>query len=86
MDRLLERKTTARPVVSEEEASATQQLLSRRASRAKEAGDDPFPFVASLPPKTKPPTPGGGGAAKPGDEGYTNRLLEAKRRAKDKDL
>ena len=86
MDRLLERKTTARTAVTDEEASATQQLLSRRASRAKEDGDDPFPFVASLLPKTKPPAPEGGGAAKSGDEGYTNRLLEAKRRAKDKDL
>ncbi len=83
MNRLLERKTTSRTQAPEDDATTTQQLLNRRASRASEVGDEPFPYVASLPPKPKPPMPGG--AAKPGEEGYTNRLLEAKRRAKDKD-
>jgi Ca-activated chloride channel family protein len=84
MNRLLERKTTARTATTEDEATTTQQLLNRRASRAQEPGDDPFPYVASLPPKPKA-APKPGGADKLEDEGYTNRLLEAKRRAKDKD-
>jgi len=84
MNRLLERKTTARTATTEDDSTTTQQLLNRRASRAQEPGDDPFPYVASLPPKPKA-APKSGGADKPEDEGYTNRLLEAKRRAKDKD-
>lgn len=83
MNRLLERKTTARTQATEEEATTTQQLLNRRASRTQEAGDDSFPYVASLPPRPKAPKPGGAGNQE--DAGYTNRLLEAKRRAKDKD-
>ncbi len=84
MNRLLERKTTARTATTEDDPTTTQQLLNRRASRAQEAGDDPFPHVASLSPKAKP------SAAKleaegSAEDGYTNRLLEAKRRAKDKD-
>ena len=84
MNRLLERKTTARTQAPEEDATTTQQLLNRRAARTPEA-DDPFPYVASLLPKPKVPAPEASSAAKQGEEGYTNRLLEAKRRAKDKD-
>lgn len=84
MNRLLERKTTARTQAPEEDATTTQQLLNRRAARTPEV-DDPFPYIASLPPKPKVPAPEASSAAKQGEEGYTNRLLEAKRRAKDKD-
>ncbi|MDQ2799106.1 MAG: hypothetical protein M3Y13_05625, partial [Armatimonadota bacterium] len=84
MNRLLERKTTARTATSEDDSTTTQQLLNRRASRAQEAGDDPFPYVASLSPKAKPP-PAKSDADGSAEEGYTSRLLEAKRRAKDKD-
>ena len=85
MNRLLERKTTTRTASTpEDDPTTTQQLLNRRASRAQEAGDDPFPYVASLPPKPKPPagTPGAEGNT---EAGYTNRLLDAKKRAKEKD-
>ena len=84
MNRLLERKTAARIDTAEETTTTTAQLLNRRASRVEDAEDNPFPYVVSLPPKARPP------AVKPGaeasaEEGYTNRLLEAKRRAKDKE-
>ena len=84
MNRLLERKTASRIAAPEETATTTAQLLNRRAARTEESGEDSFPYVASLPPKTKPPAvkPGAEGNA---EEGYTNRLLEAKRRAKEKD-
>ena len=82
MSRLLERKTTTRTASSENSDAATRHLL-RRAAQAPEDAENPFPYVASLPPKPKP-GPANTPAA-PGDEGYTNRLLEAKRRAKDKD-
>jgi Ca-activated chloride channel family protein len=86
MNRLLERKTTTRTASTpDDNDTTTQQLLNRRASRAQEVGDDPFPYVASLLPKPKPPTgkPGAEGSAEEG--GYTNRLLDAKKRAKEKD-
>ncbi len=54
MNRLLERKTATRTATPDETASTTATLLNRRASRAQETGDDPFPYVASLPPKPKP--------------------------------
>ena len=84
MNRLLERKTASRIVTSEETSTTTAQLFNRRASRVEDAEDNPFPYVVSLPPKAKPPAvkPGAEGNA---EEGYTNRLLEAKRRAKEKD-
>ncbi len=88
MDRLLSRKTSVRtqdPQDAAETSSATQQLLSRRASRTAETDDDnPFPHVAALPPKPRPPAspPPASGT---GEQGYTNRLLDAKRRAQDKD-
>ncbi len=84
MNRLLERKTASRIAAPEETATTTAQLLNRRAARTEESGEDSFPYVASLPPKAKPPAvkPGAEGNA---EEGYTNRLLEAKRRAKEKD-
>ena len=84
MNRLLERKTTARPSPTEEEATTTRQLLNRRATRAQETSDDAFPYVVSLPPRPKPPAPNPGASGST-EDGYTNRLLEAKRRAKDKD-
>ena len=83
MSKLLERKTTTRTALPEDADSATRQLLSRRASRAQEASDDPFPYVASLPPRPKPSPADKPDAPK--DDGYTNRLLDAKRRAKEKD-
>ena len=81
MNRLLERKT-ARTSSDDADTTTTQQLLNRQASRAQSTDDNPFPYVASLPPKTKPP------AGKPGETeagGYTNRLLDAKKRAQDKE-
>jgi len=84
MNRLLERKTTTRTATTaEEDPSTTSTLLNRRASRGQEASDDPFPQVASLP-RTRPPAPKPKADSNT-DEGYTNRLLEAKRRAKEKD-
>ncbi|MGI4790931.1 MAG: glutamine amidotransferase, partial [Janthinobacterium lividum] len=83
MSKLLERKTTTRPVSLENGDATTQQLLNRRAARTQESTENPFPFVAKLPPKSR-----SGAADKPvgsNEDGYTNRLLEAKRRAKDKD-
>ncbi len=66
MNRLLERKTTAtRASAPEETASTTATLLNRRASRAQEAGDDPFPYVASLPPRPKPKSDKPAAEAKP---------------------
>ena len=82
MSKLLERKTTTRTASSDDADDATRQLLNRRAARTPEDAENPFPYVASLPPKPKP-GPSDQPAA-PTDEGYTNRLLEAKRRAKDK--
>lgn len=85
MNRLLERKTTARTAMTEDEATTTQQLLNRRASRAQELSDDSFPYVASLPSNSKPSAPKSDGMGNEKSDGYTNRLLDAKRRAKDKD-
>ena len=89
MDRLLTRKTSARTQdtpgeTDSQAASATQQLLSRRASRVADtdADDNPFPHVAALPPKPRPPAPPAPGSE---EQGYTNRLLDAKRRAKEKE-
>ena len=90
LDRLLERKTAARAATDEDTppareaatSSTTERLLNRRASRAAGADDD-FPTVASLPRKAAPPAPNSGGAGK--GEGYTNRLLDAKRRAQPED-
>jgi Ca-activated chloride channel family protein len=83
MSKLLERKTTTRTASPTDTDDATRQLLNRRVARTSEDAENPFPFVASLPPKPKP-GPSDKPAAPTGD-GYTNRLLEAKRRAKDKD-
>lgn len=85
MNRLLERKTATRINSLEETATTTSQLLNRRAARTEDAEDNPFPYVVSLPPKAKPPAVKLG-AEDSTEEGYTNRLLEAKRRAKDKDV
>ena len=74
-------------------SSTTERLLNRRASRAADAGDDDFPTVASLPRKSAPAAPNSGatapdgatapgGGAKQEEGGYTNRLLDAKKRAK----
>ena len=83
MERLLARKTMTR--VNEDDRpghNTTERLLNRKASaRVQSDGDNPFPQVASLDRKPKP----GSGAPPPNDAGYTNRLLEAKRRAKDRD-
>ncbi len=83
MSKLLERKTSTRTAEGTGDADTTRQLLNRRAARTPETSDDPFPQVVSLPRGPKPsadkPT------AAPGEEGYTNRLLDAKRRAKEKD-
>ncbi|MBV9850528.1 MAG: VWA domain-containing protein [Armatimonadetes bacterium] len=96
MDRLLERKTAARAATEDDAprppipggkegttASTAERLLNRRATRAADATDEDFPTVASLP-RNAPPAPNPGGA-KPGEGGYTNRLLDAKRRAKPPD-
>ena len=80
MSKLLERKTVTRTAQPEDAADTTRQLLNRRAGRAPVDPDNPFPYVASLPPKSKPDKP-----AASTEEGYTNRLLDAKRRAKEKD-
>ena len=79
MSKLLERKTTTR-TPSADDGRAMTQLLNRRAARSADDADNPFPQVASLPPRARSGKP-----ASPADEGYTNRLLEAKRRAKEKD-
>ena len=79
MSKLLERKTSTRAPL-EGDSDTMAQLLNRRAARSTDEADNPFPQVASLPPRPKADKPG------PSDgDGYTNRLLEAKRRAKDKD-
>ena len=92
LDRLLERKTAARAATDGVDtpaprdpatSSSTERLLNRRATRAAGTGDDDFPTVASLPRKSALPASNSGGAAK--DEGYTNRLLDAKRRAQQDD-
>ena len=83
MNRLLERKTATRTNTTEENPSTTAALLNRRASRAQDPGEDPFPFVASLAPR--PEVKKDTTAPSKTEEGYTNRLLEAKRRAKEKD-
>ena len=80
MSKLLERKTTTRTAQPEDSADTTRELLNRRAGRAQPDPDNPFPYVASLPPKPKPDKP-----AASTEEGYTNRLLDAKRRAKEKE-
>jgi hypothetical protein len=84
MERLLARKTNTR-VAEEERAqspSSTERLLNRKASSRVDSGSgNPFPHVASLDRKPKPPAQPG----TPQDGAYTNRLLEAKRRAKDRD-
>jgi len=80
MSKLLERKTSAR-APSEGDSDTMAQLLNRRAARPTDDTDNPFPQVAALPPRPKADKPG----APDSDGGYTNRLLEAKRRAKDKD-
>ena len=84
MSKLLERKTTTRTAALDDADDATRQLLNRRAARTPEDAENPFPYVASLPPKADKPGPPDKAAAST-DAGYTNRLLEAKRRAKDKD-
>ena len=81
MSKLLERKTTTRTASPEEADDMTRQLLSRRAGRAQPDPDNPFPYVASLPPKSGAPEK----PAASTDEGYTNRLLDAKKRAKEKE-
>ncbi|MGO8671136.1 MAG: VWA domain-containing protein [Capsulimonadaceae bacterium] len=81
MSRLLERKTAARAGMKDDDAeSAAGRLLNRRVS-ARPGMDDPFPRVASLqtPPPPRPP-------GDPAEGAYTNRLLDAKRRAKERDL
>ncbi len=83
MSKLLERKTTTRTAQPEDAADTTRELLNRRAGRAQPDADNPFPYVASLPPKPKPGAPDKPAAST--EEGYTNRLLDAKRRAKEKD-
>ncbi len=97
MNRLLDRKTSARTQATEDNATTTQQLLNRRSARTQEGGgDEAFPYVVSLPPKPKaaPPLNSAATGSKPSDGekpgadaegGFTNRLLEAKRRAQDKD-
>ena len=80
MSKLLERKTTTR-TASPDDGDSVAQLLNRRAARPTDDPDNPFPQVAALPPRPKPGPP----AAPADGDGYTNRLLEAKRRAKDKD-
>ena len=79
MSKLLERKTTTR-TASADDGDTMTQLLNRRAARPTDDADNPFPQVVALPPRPKPDKPSGSA-----DDGYTNRLLEAKRRAKDKD-
>lgn len=83
MERLLSRKTASRAAVEDDAATTTERLLSRQASRAEDDGDNPFPQVASLPSKVKAPSVPLSGEA--GEGGYTNRLLDAKRRAQEKD-
>jgi len=74
MSKLLERKTAARAFEEDEAALSTRLLNRRAASRGDD--DDPFPQVAKLrTPPSNAPKPTGEGS------GYTNRLLEAKRRA-----
>jgi len=74
MSKLLERKTAARGF-EEDDATVSTRLLNRRAA-SRGDDDDPFPQVARLrtPPSNAPKATGEGA-------GYTNRLLEAKRRA-----
>lgn len=80
MSQLLQRKTASRGSVEEDEAALSNRLLNRRAASRSEAGDDPFPQVARLrTPPSNAPKPTGEGS------GYTNRLLEAKRRAQHND-
>ena len=80
MSKLLERKTTTR-TASTDDGDTMTQLLNRRAARPADDPDNPFPQVAALPPRPKADKP----PASADGDGYTNRLLEAKRRAKDKD-
>ncbi|MEO7719043.1 MAG: glutamine amidotransferase, partial [Capsulimonas sp.] len=82
MARLLNRKAETRTAAPPESpGDTTDRLLNRRAAPTRET-DEAFPRVASLrqPPPPKPPTD-----ANTGDGGYTNRLLDAKRRAREKD-
>ncbi len=88
LERLLERRTAARGADAEDDGppgrppGSTERLLNRQAARAADPTDD-FPTVASLPrrPTANPP------ATPPADAagGYTNRLLDAKKRAKTED-
>ena len=82
MARLLARKSEARTAAPPESPqSTTDRLLNRRAAQTRDT-DESFPRVASLrtPPPPKPPTD-----PNAGDAGYTNRLLDAKRRARGED-
>jgi len=83
MSKLLERKTTTRTALPEDTDDTTRQLLNRHAGRTQPDPENPFPYVASLPPKPKPSASDKPAAST--DEGYTNRLLDAKRRAKEKE-
>jgi uncharacterized membrane protein len=80
MSRLLERKTASRAAVDDEDPALSSRLLNRRAA-VRSDDDDPFPQVARLrtPTPSNAPKPTGDGS------GYTNRLLEAKRRAQQQD-
>lgn len=85
MERLLERKTATRAASSEDlPVSTTERLLNRRAARGADVSDNPFPQVTGR--LNKPQTPPDSKPAPPDSaEGYTNRLLDAKRRAQQKD-
>lgn len=82
MERLLARKTSTRVAEEERVQTSTERLLNRKASTRSQGGsDNPFPQVASLDRKPKDPAQPGA----PDTGAYTNRLLEAKRRAQDRD-
>jgi hypothetical protein len=89
MARLLERKTALRGPVVDEPVRSTDRLLGRRAASRVVDDDNPFPNVASLQRRPPPTGQSGPGPARPpaptGTAGYTSRLLDAKRRARDPD-
>jgi Ca-activated chloride channel family protein len=94
MERLLERKIASRAAEDEDDLppkrprerteATTERLRDRRATHAADP-DDAFPTVASLPRKPTPTRPSAPSVGTDAESGYTNRLLDAKKRAKPED-